>query len=143
MIGAGRDKMDETIGRLAAACRLLTRLQPGMTVGTALVFLVIARAEGIDEVTAAAKLGMEKSVLCRAVTRLRERQGVRFGVALGLVTFDPMPPDGRSKPMILTPRGKQLAAQLHTALTRGTTTPRRQIQPTLNPSNGVPREENL
>ena len=90
--------------------RVLDEVQHGMPTTTAQAFLLIASNPGIDLTRLAERMDLPKETVSSIVSRLKESKA--GGVSLGLVKVEEEHAQRRSRPLVLTTKGKRLYTKL-------------------------------
>ncbi|SMF41940.1 DNA-binding transcriptional regulator, MarR family [Tistlia consotensis] len=96
---------------LSRVIEILRTIDSDMTVQAVAIFLAICRREGITMKELGIGLGIAQSSVSRNVAALSDKAR-RDRPALGLVAAEEDPDDWRRKIVRLTPRGRQVRAQL-------------------------------
>jgi len=106
----------EALTRMIDAIQVLREISPAMTLNQALVFLEIARRDGIENLEVRRKTGF-KSAMLTTITKSISQGSYQRGNGkeldgLGLVLLTDSGDDGRAKNLNLTEKGKKVAEKI-------------------------------
>jgi len=101
----------EALDRLIGAIQVLREVNPNLTLNQALVFLEVAKNDGIENLEVRRRTGLNKMSLSNSIATLTDLGRDKKG-GLDLVIQTDNDADGRAKNLNLTEKGKKVTERI-------------------------------